>query len=309
MSEFLHKPVMLREVMEALRPQPGGRFCDGTVGGGGHAAAVLRASEPGGRLFGCDRDEDAVEAAARRLAAWVGRFELRRGRFDELPGWVEPESCDGVLLDLGVSSPQFDRAERGFSFQRDGPLDMRMDRRQTTTAAELLGTMSEAELATIFWEFGEERQARRMARRIVDERGRAPIETTRQLAHLIEAMWPRHGAKTHPATKVFQALRLAVNDEMAVLERGVAAVWGLLKPGGRLVVITFHSLEDRIVKNFGRERGRDYTFSGKVDVPELRIPRRPELRWVSRKAIQPTAEEMRDNPRARSAQLRVMEKI
>lgn len=300
---------MLAEVLEALQPRDAGKYADGTLGGAGHAAAILRASAPGGWLFGMDRDEAALEAARQRLATFVGRFELRRGNFSELADWVSPASCDGVLLDLGVSSPQLDRSDRGFSFMAEGPLDMRMDQRQAMMAADLVNRESEFELAKIFWEFGEERQSRRFAKAIVEQRKVKHFTTTKQLAELIERLAPRRGKKTHPATQVFQALRIAVNDELGSLQRGLEAAVKILKPGGRLAVITFHSLEDRWVKDFGRERTRDYTFEGAVDVPELRKPRAPELRWVQRKAILPCAAEVKENPRSRSAQLRVLEKV
>ena len=309
MPEFRHKPVLLREVLEALQPRDGGLYVDGTVGGGGHAAEILRASAPGGRLIGFDRDAVAIEAAGKRLSEFAGRFELHHGNFTELAGTIERGSCDGVLLDLGVSSPQLDQAERGFSFQQQGPLDMRMDRRQAVTAAELIHGWDERELARIFREFGDEPQAMRFARAIVQERGRGRLETTTQLARLIERISPRRGSKRHPATRVFQALRMAVNDEGRSLRSGLAAACTCLRKGGRLAVITFHSLEDRIVKEFGREKTRDYTFEGEVDVPELRRPVAPEMKWVQRKAVQPSAEEVAENARARSAQLRVLEKI
>ena len=307
-TNFAHKPVLMAEVLAALNPKPGGRYADGTLGGAGHAAAVLRASAPTGWLSGCDRDGVAIDAATAELAEFAGRFELRRGNFFELADWVPAASCDGVLLDLGVSSPQLDSAERGFSFQQDGPLDMRMDARQTLTAAELVNTADAEELAKIFWEYGDERDSRRFARAMVHDRVLSQFTTTRQLAELIERLSPRRG-KTHPATKVFQALRIAVNDEMGSLKRGLEAAQKILKPGGRLAVITFHSLEDRLVKDFGRARTRDYTFPGGVDVPELRVPRVPELTWVSRKAIRASASELAENPRSRSAQLRVLEKF
>lgn len=300
---------MVAEVLTALRPRPGGRYADGTVGGGGHAAAMLAASSPNGWLSGCDRDGEAVEAARVRLAEFAGRFELRRENFAGMADWIPASSCDGVLLDLGVSSPQLDVAERGFSFQQDGPLDMRMDARQALTAAELVNGASAEELAKIFWELGDERGSRPLAKAIVYDREQRPFRTTRQLAELVERLVPRAGRRTHPATKVFQALRLAVNDELGSLKRGLAAALTILKPGGRLAVITFHSLEDRVVKDFGRARARDYTFTGGVDVPELREPRRPELRWVTRKAVKPDAVELAENPRSRSAQLRVLEKV
>jgi 16S rRNA (cytosine1402-N4)-methyltransferase len=301
----------LSETLAALRPRTGGRYVDATVGGAGHALGILAGSSPNGWLFGCDRDGAALEAAEARLsqAGYGGRFELRRGNFAEMAGWVAAASCDGVLLDLGVSSPQLDEADRGFSFQRDGPLDMRMDRRQPLTAAVLVNTWDEAELARVLQEYGDEPQARRIARAIVGERVERSFTTTGQLAAMIERLAPRQGRARHPATRVFQALRMAVNDESRSLQSGLAAACTLLKPGGRLAVITFHSLEDRIVKAFGRELSRDYTFPGEVDVPELRRPRAPILAWMQRRAICPQPEEVRENPRARTAQLRVLEKL
>ena len=300
---------MLREALEAMKPRPGGRYVDGTLGGGGHAAAILGESSPDGWLFGCDRDGAAVEAAGQRLTPFAGRFELRQANFAELGGWVPAASCDGVLLDLGVSSAQLNTAGRGFSFQQEGPLDMRQDLRQSLTAADLVNRSAVEELAGMFREFGGERHARRLAQAMVFEREKRPFTTTRQLAELIERLMPRLGKKTHPATRVFQALRIAVNDEIGSLQKGLAASLGVMKPGARLVVITFHSLEDRVVKEFGRSRARDYTFAGPVDVPELRQPRVPELKWVVRKAIVPGAAELAENARSRSAQMRVMEKI
>lgn len=309
MQEFHHQPVMLAEALAALRPRLGGVYADGTLGGAGHARAILEASSPTGWLFGCDQDGTAIEVARERLAEFDGRFELRRGSFLELASWVPAESCDGVLLDLGVSSHQLNRAERGFSFLRDGPLDMRMDTRQALTAASLVNEADEAELSRIFWLFGGERDARRFARRIAAERQARRFESTMQLAEFIERLAPRRGKKAHPATKVFQGLRIAVNNELGVLQESLPGLLGLLKPGGRFAVITFHSAEDRIVKDFSRSQARDYTFEGPVDVPELRRPRVPEVRLVSRKPITPSDRELAENPRSRSAQLRVMEKI
>jgi len=307
--EFRHRPVLLAEVLAALQPRAGGCYLDGTLGGGSHAEAILEASNPDGFLYGCDRDSSALEAATARLGRFRGRFELRQMNFSELATWIPPASCDGALLDLGVSSAQLDQAQRGFSFQHEGPLDMRMDPRQGATAADLVNELSEAELTRIFFEFGEERQGKRFAKAIVQARGLRRFETTRQLAELIERLAPRRGQARHPATLVFQALRIAVNDEWRSLRSGLAAALSGLKPGGRLAVITFHSGEDRMVKEFGREKARDYTFEGAVDVPELRKPAKPELKWVERKAILPGAQELRENPRSRSAQLRVMEKL
>ena len=308
MPEFVHKPVMLAEVLEALRPRRDERYADGTIGGGGHAAAILAASSPTGWVYGSDRDGDAVAAAQLRLAEFTGRFEIRRGNFSELTDWVPPGSCAGVLFDLGVSSVQLDRGERGFSFQQDGPLDMRMDDRQPLTAADLVNTASAEELAKIFWEYADERESRRFAKAIVMDRAKNPFKTTRQLAGLIERLTPKRG-KTHPATKVFQGLRVAVNDELGSLRRGLEGALKMLKPGGRVAIITFSSIEDRMTKDFGRVRARDYECPGGVDVPELRVPKTPEVKIVTRKAIQPSAEEVERNPRARSAQLRVIEKI
>jgi 16S rRNA (cytosine1402-N4)-methyltransferase len=301
---------MAAEVLAALKPGPRGRYADGTLGGAGHAASILTASSPTGWLSGCDRDGAAVEAAKKRLTEkFAGRFEIRRGNFSEMADWIPAGSCDGVLLDLGVSSPQLDAAERGFSFQNDGPLDMRMDDRQPQTAADLVNELGPEDLAKIFWEFGDERDSRRFARAIVHDRTGKKFQTTRQLAELIERLAPRNGKKSHPATRVFQALRIAVNDEIGSLKRGLEAAVKVLKPGGRLVVITFHSLEDRVVKGFGRDQTRDYTFHGGVDVPELRQPCVPKMKWVVRKAVQPGEMELAENPRSRSAQLRVLEKI
>ena len=302
---------MMSEVLAALQPRPGGRYLDCTLGMAGHAAAILAASSPDGWLSGCDCDGAAVEAASRRLSAagFAGRCEVRRGNFAELADWIPSASCDGVLFDLGVSSPQLDRAERGFSFQRDGPLDMRMDLRQPLTAAAVVNDWPEAELARIFREYGDEPQARRLARAIVQDRQGRRFETTAQLAGLIERLSPRHGRKAHPATRVFQALRMAVNDESSSLKKALAAACPALKSQGRLAVITFHSVEDRILKEFGREQTRDYTFDGAVDVPELRRPCAPQMRWIQRKALPPSAEEVAANPRARSAQMRVIEKL
>jgi len=307
--EFAHKPVLLSEVLGALNPRKNGRYVDGTLGGGGHAEAILRASSPNGWLFGCDRDGAAIGAAERRLAQYAGRFEIRRGNFSGLVEWVPAGSCDGVLLDLGVSSPQLDEAVRGFSFQQDGPLDMRMDQRQTLTAAELVNTLDAESMAGMFWELGGERESRRFAKAVVHDRELRRFMTTRQLAELIERLAPRHGKQSHPATKVFQALRIAVNDEIGSLRRGLDGALSLLKPGGRLAVITFHSLEDRVVKEFGRERSRDYKAGGPVDVPELRVPCNPQARWVQRKAVAAGSVELAENPRSRSAQLRILEKI
>lgn len=300
---------MLEEVLVALRPRAGGVYADGTIGGGGHAEAILERSSPSGWLHGCDRDPDAVAAAKARLCRFEGRWEIRPGNYAELSSWVAASSCDGVLLDLGMNSFQLDEAGRGFSFRLDGPLDMRFDPQTGLTAAELVNTAAVGDLARIFRDLGEERQAWRVARAIERDRPSRPFARTRQLAELLERLMPRAGRPIHPATRVFQALRMAVNDELGSLQRGLWAAWNSLKVGGHLAVITFHSGEDRLVKRFGQALEKDYEVPGEVDVPELRRPRAPQLRWVGRKPLRPGAAETAANPRARSAQLRVMEKL
>ena len=309
MTDFIHEPVLLEEVLEALSPVSGGLYVDGTVGGGGHSEAILEACSPEGRLVAFDRDDWALEAAAKRLARFGNRLELHREAFAGLAKLLVKRPCDGVLLDLGVSSPQLDEAERGFSFQSDGPLDMRMDRRQPVTAEQLVNELEPEELAEIFWKLGGERKSRRIARAIVEQRSMQRLETTLQLAEVVERACPRRGARTHPATGVFQALRMAVNDELGQVGRGLEAGWSVLKPGGRMAVITFHSGEDRAVKQFSRDLARPYTVRGEVDLPELREQREPLARELSRKAIKPSEAELDRNPRSRSAQLRVLEKI
>ena len=309
MTDFIHEPVLLEEVLEALSPVSGGLYVDGTVGGGGHSEAILEACSPEGRLVAFDRDDWALEAAAKRLARFGNRLELHREAFAGLAKLLAKRPCDGVLLDLGVSSPQLDEAERGFSFQSDGPLDMRMDRRQPVTAEQLVNELEPEELAEIFWKLGGERKSRRIARAIVEQRSMQRLESTLQLAEVVERACPRRGARAHPATGVFQALRMAVNDELGQVERGLEAGWSVLKPGGRMAVITFHSGEDRAVKQFSRDLARPYTVRGEVDLPELREQREPLARELSRKAIKPSEAELDRNPRSRSAQLRVLEKI
>ena len=309
MTDFIHEPVLLEEVLSALRPASGGLYVDGTVGGGGHSEAILEACSPEGRLVAFDRDDWALNAAASRLARFGDRMELHHEAFAGLAKRLAKRRCDGVLLDLGVSSPQLDEAERGFSFQADGPLDMRMDRRQSVTAAQLVNELESEKLAEIFWKLGGERKSRRIARAIVEQRSMQRLDTTKQLAEAVERACPRRGARTHPATGVFQALRMAVNDELGQVEAGLEAGWSVLKPGGRLAVITFHSGEDRVVKQYGRRLAKPYTVRGEVDLPELREPREPLAKELSRKAIKPSKEELDRNPRSRSAQLRVLEKI
>lgn len=283
-----HTPVLLREVVDLLRPRSRGIYVDATLGGGGHAVEILRASSPDGRLIGLDRDDEALAENREKLKEWGARVQLVRANFAELEEAlmnVGVTTVDGVMFDLGVSSRQFDEPTRGFSFQREGPLDMRMDRSTGQSAREVIATASESELANIFFLYGEERRSRSIAKRIVAARQRAPIETTTQLADLIG---PRRG-KIHPATRVFQALRIYVNDELENLKRGLVAGVQALQSGGRLAVISFHSLEDRIVKWHFRES--------------------PTLRIITRKPVTATEQELEQNPRSRSAKLRVAEKI
>ncbi len=308
MPEFTHKSVLLREVLETVQPRSGQLFVDGTLGGGGHAFALLEASGPEGKLIGLDRDAAAIAAAQKKLERFAGRFELHRANFANIEEFVATGSCDTVLLDLGVSSPQLDWAERGFSFQREGALDMRMDQREPVTAADIVNTWPEGELATLFWELGEERASRKIASAIAKRRVVQRFETTSDLAQTIVNLLGRGAQKIHPATKVFQALRMEVNREIDALESGLAAAWRVLKPGGRLAVITFHSLEDRIVKDFGRDLAREYSFEGDVDIPELRKPKEPEAKLITRKPLVASGDEVRENPRARSAKLRVLKK-
>ena len=306
-----HQPVLLAEALAGLNVQPAGCYLDATFGRGGHAAAILATLGPAGRLLALDRDPAAEQCAQDRFSG-DSRFTFVRSPFGRLgecvAAWGLTGRLDGVLFDLGVSSPQFDEPARGFSFGRNGPLDMRMDTRQELTAAELVNRAGADELATLFWELADERNSRRYARAIVQDREKNPFRTTRQLAELIQRLTPGYH-RTHPATRVFQALRLAVNDELGSLKRGLEGALKILKPGGRLAVITFHSIEDRVVKEFGRARARDYECPGGTDVPELRIPRTPEVRIVTRKAVPPSALEVEQNTRARSAQLRVLETI
>lgn len=311
-ERFSHLPVMPREVLSCLQPRSGGVYLDGTLGGAGHARLILEAAAPDGILIGLDRDPAALEKAAEVLAPFAGRFWLRHAEF----ATAEPqlaalgiEGLDGMLLDLGVSSHQLDTPERGFSFRDDGPLDMRMDRSRGETAAMVVNGRDEAELARIFREFGEERWARKIARRICQVRVEQPLTTTRSLAELVRDTVPRghQPARIHPATRVFQALRIFVNNELDQLRQGLDLGLRLLRPEGRLVVISFHSLEDRIVKH----RFRD-AASGCICPPKLPIcqcHRQPEVEVLTRRALRPSAEELEQNPRSRSAILRAVRKL
>ncbi len=306
-----HRPVLLREAVEALACRAGGLWVDGTVGAGGHAEAILRATAPDGRLVALDRDADAVETARRRLAAFGERVTLRHAdyrRLAALLGEMRAPAVSGILLDLGISSRQLDDPGRGFSFRDDGPLDMRIDRTQATTAADLVNTLPEDRLASILKEFGEEPRARLIARAVAQSRRRAPIRTTRALADIVASAAPRRGpARIHPATRAFQALRIAVNGELEGLAAGLSQSVDHLEPGGRLVVIAFHSLEDRIVKS--TLRGLTRRCICPRDLPVCACGRPGRVRLVTPRPVRPSAAEARDNPRSRSARLRAAERL
>jgi 16S rRNA (cytosine1402-N4)-methyltransferase len=303
----MHKPVLLTEVITTLQPHSGGIYIDGTVGAGGHAAATLKASAPDGQLYGLDQDESALELAGERLSDFGDRVHLLHENFDRLQQCQIPPA-DGILLDLGVSSMQFDQPERGFSFQADGPLDMRMDSSATETAADLVNHLPEGDLADVIYQYGEERQSRRIARAIVQDR---PFERTQELANLIaRVVRSRKGGKRgkpkiHPATRTFQALRIAVNDELGVLERVLPQAIAQLAPGGRLAIISFHSLEDRIVKKYFQQEARDCICPPEQPVCTCR--HKATIHIITKKPITPSLAEIDENPRARSAKLRVVE--
>jgi len=310
--EFRHVSVMSAEVLHYLAPQPGKIYVDGTVGGGGHARQILEASAPDGILIGFDRDTDALKAASGNLAHYGTRVRLFHSNYADLAerfAQLGVAGIDGFLLDLGVSSFQLDKGERGFSFQQDAPLDMRMDDSSGETAAHLVNHISEQELAKIIRDYGEERWAVRIADHIVQARMVSPIETTLQLADIIKGAIPRAKweERLHPATRTFQALRIVVNDELGSLEKGLKAAINMLNRGGRIAVISFHSLEDRIVKNIFR----DYA-TGCIcpkEVPVCICGRLPQLKKVTGKPVLPGREEVLSNPRSRSAKLRVAEKL
>ncbi len=300
--EFYHESVLMEETIAALAPAEGKIFLDGTLGGGGHSERLLQA---GASVVGLDRDRDALRYAGQRLASFGERFRVEQVNFSEMRSVVPTRSIDGVLLDLGVSSWQIDQAERGFSFQKDGPLDMRMNQSAGETAADLVNTRSAEELADIFFLYGEEKASRRIAAAIIREREEKEFTTTLELARCVEKTMGGRGRK-HPATRVFQALRIAVNSELDSVTAGLVAAQEVLKPGGILAVITFHSLEDRLVKQFLKKRSVEF-----LDRPEWPEPRpNPELAWdlVVRKAIAAGATEITRNPRARSAKLRIAKK-
>lgn len=302
-----HIPVLQAEVLEGLDVSPGRRYLDATVGGGGHAAAILTVTAPDGRLLGLDRDPQAVARAAARLARFGDRASVVHASYVHMQAVASRQGfvpLDGVLFDLGFSSLQIEDAARGFSFLREGPLDMRFDPTgDAPTAADLVNQLSEAALVDILWEYGEERYSRRIARAIVAAR---PIHTTSRLAEVVEAAIGRH-EHIHPATRTFQALRIAVNRELEALERALPQAVEILRSGGRLAVIAFHSLEDRIVKHVIRQEVRGCVCPS--EAPICTCGRSPALRMVTRKPLRASEEEVAANPRSRSARLRVAEKL
>jgi len=307
MEDFTyHRPVLAAEMIDLLAPRPGALVVDGTCGGGGHSELIL---QTGADVLALDQDPDAISHASERLSRFGGRVTLRQGNFREV-GMVLDQlgivGLGGALLDLGVSSRQLENAERGFSIMRNGPLDMRMDPRRELTAADVVNTYGEEELTQLFRDLGEEPAARRIASQLVKQRKTTPFRETVQLARAVEKIVWRHGRK-HPATQVFQALRMEVNDELHALEEGLLALTARLESGARFAVITFHSLEDRIVKHFFRDHSRE-----SIDRPEWPAPRpNPNyaFRLITSKPVEPGEDEQRNNPRSRSAKLRVAEKI
>ena len=309
--EFQHKSILLTECMDGLSIKPDGIYVDGTLGGGGHSFHILERLGERGRLIGIDQDEDAIKAATKRLEAYTNKVTIVRDNYEHFQTILSTLSIplvDGILLDLGVSSYQFDEADRGFSYRFDAPLDMRMDRRQDFTAKDLLNSYSEAELYRIIRDYGEDKFAKNIAKHIVREREKKPIETTFELAEIISHAIPMKMRVQggHPAKKTFQAVRIALNRELEVLEKSIEEMIKALKPKGRLCIITFHSLEDRIVKKAFRA-AEDPCICPK-DFPICSCGRKSLGTVISRKAICPTALEMEENPRSKSAKLRIFER-
>ncbi len=305
--ELHHTPVMVPEIMQALKTQPGGRYIDGTLGEGGHSKSILNAVEPGGQVLGLDADAEAITVATERLMEHGDAFLAINTNFRDMRATAlryEFVPVHGVLFDLGVSSLQLDRESRGFSFRRSDPLDMRFSFDQQVTAADIVNEYAESELADLIFHLGEDRAARRIARLIVQKR---PINTSLELAELIEKVSPRRGKRMHPATRTFQAIRIAVNDELSALETALEQAVSLLGQGGRLAVISYHSLEDRIVKNFIRKQASDCICP--PGTPVCRCNHLATLKMISRRPLTPTDSEIETNQRSRSAKLRVAERI
>ena len=308
---FSHRPVLLEECIQALNIRPDGVYLDGTLGRAGHSREIARRLTTG-RLICVDREQEALDAARERLAEWMDRVTLVHANFDEIDAILDGlglAGADGMLFDLGVSSPQLDNGARGFSYMADAPLDMRMDRGQALTAADVVNTWSQEELRRILWQYGEERYAPQIAAAIVRRRGDKPIQTTLELVEVIKSAMPAKALKEkqHPAKRSFQAVRIAVNDELGSVERMLRRAVPRLNKGGRLAVITFHSLGDRIVKSGLADFARGCICP--PDFPVCVCGRTPEIKLVNKKPILPTDRELEENPRARSAKLRVAEKL
>lgn len=302
-----HIPVLVAEVVYALSVRAGLSYIDCTVGAGGHAEAILRSGKGTARLLGIDADPEAISLARERLASCKNGVTLVQGNFSELGAIARDNGfipSDGILFDLGISSMQLGEAGRGFSFQYDAPLDMRFDPSQTRTASDVVNGLPERDLADLIFRYGEERRSRQIARAIVKER---PVTTSRQLAKVIESVVPTRRGKMHVATRTFQALRIAVNDELQALESGLSQALEVLRPGGRMVVISFHSLEDRIVKQFMRTESKGCICPPRI--PSCICGRSPSLRLLFSKAIKPSEQEVKANPRSRSARLRAAEAL
>jgi len=310
-EEYTHRPVLLDECIEGLAIKPGGVYVDGTLGRAGHSAEIAKRLTTG-RLYCIDRDQAALDAAVERLGPWMDRVTLIHGNFTDLDRLLEEAgapAADGMLFDLGVSSPQLDDPKRGFSYMHDAPLDMRMDQREPLTARTVVNEWPQEELRRILYQYGEERYAPAIAGAIVRARGQAPIETTLQLVDVIRSAMPPQALreKQHPAKRTFQAIRIAVNDELTAAQRVIEQAVPRLSPGGRLCIITFHSLEDRIVKTGYAALVKGCTCP--PDFPVCVCGKKPSLRLVNRKPILPGSRELEENPRSRSAKLRIAEKI
>lgn len=310
--EFQHKSVLLQECIDALNIRPDGIYLDGTLGGAGHSSQIACRLTEGGRLIGVDRDRTALAAAKERLAPYADRVTLVHSNFAEIDAILDSlgiPAVDGMLFDLGVSSPQLDDASRGFSYMADAPLDMRMDKDDALTAGEVVNTWPQGELRRILYDYGEERYAPQIAAAICRAREKAPVETTLELVDIIRSAMPAQALreKQHPAKRSFQAIRIAVNDELGDVSRMMQAAVGRLNPGGRLAVITFHSLEDRIVKSEMQQAARGCTCP--PEFPVCVCGKKPLVKLVTRKPIVSGPAELEENPRARSAKLRVAEKL
>ena len=309
--EYGHKPVLLQECLEGLAVKPDGIYVDGTLGRAGHSSEIVKRLTTG-RLIAIDRDKAALDAAPARLKGYLDKVVLVRGNFGDLKAILSDlgvRAVDGMLFDLGVSSPQLDDGSRGFSYLQDAPLDMRMDQSAALTAKDVVNNWSQDELKRVLWQYGEERWSGPIAAAIVRERGQAPIETTGRLAEIIRSAMPAKARKEkqHPAKRSFQAIRIAVNDELGEVERLLAAALDALNPGGRLAIISFHSLEDRLVKTAYAQWARGCTCP--PDFPVCVCGKTPRVRLVGKRPITADGEELADNPRARSAKLRIAEKL